>query len=385
MTLFRKTLPLTLTSFINKLGSIGMSYLPMMLIERNYSDTASSFVLGVAKASVIVGTLCGGLVSDRQTPRLAILLALVCSTLGYGLLPLSLSPFAMGFCAFIGGFGTGMFLSPIRMLLLYSVEKGERTRAIAWLRVANNGASIVAFGLGSLTSIFGLGAAFFLDSATSAAGFLLALRTVPRTMLSGEESHDVAEVAPSSWPLKLILLVALTTLYSLVYELFLIVAAAKLKITFGNQGQAYFSYGMMINTLLCTLLAIYATDFFRHEMRAMRLGMILMLSGFMAFLFFYQNLVALFLIFTLITAGELAFVTHAQVKVMEMIPKGKRQNVFYSVTLVVQNSGRFVAGLLAFPLFVNGSHAAVWVGTLLVVALIVQFSLERQFRETAAV
>ena len=65
MSTFRRSLPLITTSFINKTGTIGLSLVPMILVERHLSAGQSSLVMTLIKASTLGGTLLGGLSSDR--------------------------------------------------------------------------------------------------------------------------------------------------------------------------------------------------------------------------------------------------------------------------------------------------------------------------------
>ncbi|MGZ3741733.1 MAG: hypothetical protein ACXVB9_20320, partial [Bdellovibrionota bacterium] len=83
---FRRSLPVTLTSFINKAGTIGLSIVPVILVEHHLSAGESASVMGAIKAAGLVGVLLGGRLCDLWGLRTTLLLSFLIS--GLGMLPL---------------------------------------------------------------------------------------------------------------------------------------------------------------------------------------------------------------------------------------------------------------------------------------------------------
>src|SRR6185503_16512821 len=86
-TAFEQSRPLLLTSFTNKMGSIGLSLIAILLVEKGATTAQGSFVLACLKAMIVTGTLVGGALSDRVGPRTLVLGAFLLSAIGLAGLP----------------------------------------------------------------------------------------------------------------------------------------------------------------------------------------------------------------------------------------------------------------------------------------------------------
>src|SRR5271155_4451666 len=84
---FRQSRPVLLTTFTNKVGSIGLSLITILLVKRGVSTGRGSFVLSTLKTTMLAGTLVGGTLTDRFSSRTLVLAALLLSATGLGFLP----------------------------------------------------------------------------------------------------------------------------------------------------------------------------------------------------------------------------------------------------------------------------------------------------------
>jgi hypothetical protein len=62
---FRQCRPVLLTTFTNRVGSIGLSLVPILLVHKGVTTGQGAFVLSTMKATILAGTLAGGALSDR--------------------------------------------------------------------------------------------------------------------------------------------------------------------------------------------------------------------------------------------------------------------------------------------------------------------------------
>src|SRR4051812_41200248 len=97
---FKRTLPVTLTSFVNKAGTIGLSIIPVVLVERKISVDQSAWIMGSIQAASLVGVLGGGWLSDVLGLRGTLLLSFLISGLGLAAVPFTSTALALAFvCA----------------------------------------------------------------------------------------------------------------------------------------------------------------------------------------------------------------------------------------------------------------------------------------------
>ena len=73
--MFRRALPLLAVSLVNKVASVGVSLLPVLVVERALPPGEAAFVLGAARAAAVLGTVGGGLLADRFGGNVALLVS----------------------------------------------------------------------------------------------------------------------------------------------------------------------------------------------------------------------------------------------------------------------------------------------------------------------
>ncbi|MFN7135857.1 MAG: MFS transporter, partial [Myxococcales bacterium] len=142
---FRQSLPVLLTTFVNKVGAVGLSLLPMLLVERALPSETSSLVMGLVKAAVLLGSFAGGWVADRAGLRVALVSSFAIAGTGLALLPLASDWVVLAALAMLAQLGNAMFHSPARLLVTSAVAPEHQREAIGWLRGAVNGGQIVSF------------------------------------------------------------------------------------------------------------------------------------------------------------------------------------------------------------------------------------------------
>ena len=97
----------------------------MLLIQRGFSESGSSLVMGLVKAVTIAGVLVGGWLSDRGMKR-AILLSFCAAGLGLAAIPYAKTLFWMAFAAALAQLGQVMFQAPARLMVTEFVEPHEQ-------------------------------------------------------------------------------------------------------------------------------------------------------------------------------------------------------------------------------------------------------------------
>lgn len=345
----------------------------MVLVERQVPTAESSVVLSATKAMGLIATLIGGIASDRFTTKTLVVLSF--ATCAVGMIGLSQAEhlFLIAACAMLAQFGTTLFQSPARLMLAVMAPGRQLPEALAWLRTAHNLGQVVSYGIGALFSGVGLAALMLYDAATSVLAVILGWRWLPsysphspkreiRNLLQAEAvaapsplpPHHTSRPGYTFW-----ITAGLLFGSSLLYELYISGAAGQYRELFGAAGLRVFSGGMVINTVLCALLAVAASRFFERPSRVLPLGLVLQAVG--ATVATLPNvagyghiMVGMFLL----TLGEITFASISQATLMRLLPSGHRTGTYYGLAMTVQASGRIVGGALAFPWVVRGAHPA---------------------------
>jgi hypothetical protein len=146
------------------------------------------------------------------------------------------------------------------------------------------------------------------------------------------------------------------------YELFMVSTAAKCRIAYGEAGLRLFSEAMVINTMLCTGLAVVAAKALRNPTVVFPLGIALVAAG----TWLASDLSSKPVIFfgvLVISIGEIAFTALAQFVIIRSTPRTSRSGLVYSMSLVVQSLGRILGATLAFPMIVHGDHPLPFLAT----------------------
>ena len=360
MKVFRRALPLVATSFINKAGAIGLTLLPVLLVERGTSTLRASVVMGAVKAAGPAGVLLGGLWSDRAGVRTVVLVALALQGAALGLLPVAPTLLAIAACGVVARFGEALFQSPARMLLTDRVAFAEQYEAMGWLRSANNAGQLVCFTIGALAAGFGLAPLLWFDSATSLAALTVGSRWLQRGLAPQPRSTPPAEAPrPGSWTPALLVAMAIGA-FVCVYELFLVGGAASYRERFGPHGIALFSEAMIVDTVLSAFFAVWAARHLRQPALALPVGGALTALGAALALMPSSSTLPVFAGVLVLTVGEIVFTSRCSTILLQLVPTTSRRGGAYAALLVVQDLGRIAGGALAFPLIVRGAAPVTW-------------------------
>lgn len=355
--------PLVLTSFINKSGTIGLSLLPMLLIEKNISVAESSFIMGAVKASLFLGHIMGGVGSDRIGLRFTVNTSFFICGLGLALLPFADSAWLILLCGIFAQAGTAMFTSASRILLSELVAKTSFQSALAWLRSANNLAQVISSAIASIFASMGLKFLFLFDAVTSFIALIFGAKWMP-------DSHAHKQIKdqpklfsilkdPQFWKQpqtkRYFLIIGMLFCFFIIYDLAYLGISAKCKILWGNDGIRYFTYFNLINTTFCGLLAIPATRIFQDVRKAFPLGFILVAAG-GALALNTESLWQILIGGFLFSLGELIFSTLSQFTMIEETPPFAK-GTFYGFSLVLQSAGRVIGSAMIFPLVIAENYS----------------------------
>lgn len=341
------------TSLINKCGNIGLSLLPMLLIQRQFTEGQSSLVMSLVKAVMIVGVFVGGWLSDRGMKR-AILLSFCAAGAGLAAIPYAKTLFWMAASASLAQLGQVMFQAPAKLMVTEFVEIREQPESFAWLRTANNLGQVMSYSIGAIFSSFGIPFMMFFDSTTSwlaaGAGLKLLPSEASREKLRAERASSEAaapSLTSSEWK-NFALVTLMLAGFNFLYDLYMIGVAGKCELVFGSQGLRIFSQAMVMNCVLCSVFSIFAARFLENPAIVFPLGTVLCIGGLALSVQGIQSMAVFYLGCFLITASEIVFFALAQTALLRTIPGGKRRGSIYSTSLVIQNIGRILGGALAF-------------------------------------
>jgi MFS family permease len=117
VTTFKRSLPITLTSFINKSGTIGLSIVPILLVERHISSGESAWIVGAIRAAGLAGVLVGGWSCDLLGLRTTLLLSFLVSGAGLALMPVFSGAWLIALTACLAQLGTSLYYASARLLL----------------------------------------------------------------------------------------------------------------------------------------------------------------------------------------------------------------------------------------------------------------------------
>jgi MFS family permease len=367
---FRRSLPVTLTSFINKSGQIGLSIIPILLVERQFSNDQSAWIMGSIKTAGLAGILLGGWSCDRWGLRATLLLSFLVSGLGMALLPFSQSALLLAVLGCVAQVGASLYYASARLLITQLVPLHERREAIAWQRTANNLAQIISFSLGALLGHLGPKLLILFDALTSFVAAGVGSKLLPPTTASAEKTPSAdpptgVQLAPEettrSGKRAFYQCALIIASFAFLFELYSVGAAARCKILFGGEGLAVFSKLMVINTIFCAAFSVVAAKYLTRAALTLPAGLALMITGILL-TFGGEPTPATFYVGSFITTlGEIVFHSVAGLVLIHFTPPGSRQGTTYSSGILVQFGGRIAGGALAFPMLVGSDHPLTWV------------------------
>jgi|GEM_PF-2271384 len=369
---FRQSRAVLLTTFTNKVGSIGLSLVSILLVRRGASTASGTLVLAALKATSIVGTLAGGALSDRFDARALVLAALLMSATGLGLMPFQGAIALILVCGILAQFAESLMNVVQRLLLVEQVEREHHKESLGWLRMVNNFAQIFSFSIAAAGSAFGVAPLMLFDSATSLVSFAVGRKILPRARLRAQDEGAPAGAAPGA-ETSLVAFVGLAVVllgWTLMYELFLEGGAGRLEVLHPGEGLRRFSTMMILNTILCAAFAVQATRLFRDSWRAIAGGVTLTAAGVLIAGWGMATQAWVFAGMLCITLGELMLGAVAQYALMRLTPPGRNAGFYYSSGLTLMQCGRIAGAGLAFPLLIRATDLRGFTAVIVAVPLV---------------
>jgi MFS family permease len=383
---FRQSRPVLLTTFTNKVGSIGLSLIPILLVSRGVSTAQGALVLSTLKATIIVGTLAGGALSDRFSSRTLALAAMLMSAIGLGLLPFPRAILLILAFGILAQFAEALLNVVQRVLLMDQVDSDHQKEALGWMRMVVNFAQIFSYTIAAAVSRLGVAPLMVLDASTSFIAFFLGRKILPRKAAEGAADRGLQVGKDGVFASKAAFFGCSLVLmgWSFFYELFLEGGAGRLEVLHPGEGLRRFSMMMILNVVICTAGAVHAARFFHKAWIAISGGMALTAFGILVAGWGMSSQLWVFGGMFFITLGELMLGAVAQYTLMRMTPGIAKAGLYYSVGLTVMQCGRIAGAALAFPLLIHATSLApftsVIVGVLafqLVVLLALRRDVER--------
>jgi MFS family permease len=334
------------------------------------STASGALVLSTLKATILVGTLAGGALSDRLSTRTLTLAALLLSAAGLGFLPFQRTLLLILIFGILAQFAEALLNVVQRVLLMDQVDSGHQKEALGWMRMASNFAQIFSFSIAAAASSLGIAPLMILDASTSLVAFLLGRKILQpqsahappdRGLTVGKDGLFASKAAFCGCALVLMG-------WAFFYELFLEGGAGRLEVLHPGEGLRRFSTMMILNVVICTAFAVHATRFFHKSWNAIAGGMLLTALGILVAGWGMSTQAWVFCGMFLITLGELMIGAVAQYTLMRMTPGIVRAGLYYSAGLTIMQCGRIAGAALAFPLLIHASSlmpfTAVIVGVL---------------------
>lgn len=357
---FRQSRPVLLTTFTNKVGSIGLSLISILLVTRGVTTAQGSLVLSTLKATILVGTVTGGALSDRFGSRSLALSALLMSAAGLGLLPFQTTLLLILACGVLAQFAEALLNVVQRLLLVSGVAAEHHKEALGWLRMVNNLAQIFSFSIAAVGARLGVAPLMLFDAATSLAAFFIGRRILPSAPPGGSLGREASGQSGSSSapPLAFFGCAAVLLGWALLYELFLEGGAGRLEVLFPGEGLRRFSTLMILNTVLCAAFAVQATRLFRDSWTAIAGGVAFTATGVLIAGWGMSSQLWVFCGMLFMTFGELMLGAVAQYTLMRLTPAGRNSGFYYSLGLMLMQCGRIAGAGLSFPLLIHARGLA---------------------------
>lgn len=349
---FRQSRPMLLTTFTNKMGSIGLSLVPILLVDRGVSTGEGTFVLAALKVMVVVGTLVGGTLSDRFSSRTLVLTALLLSACGLGLLPFQRTPWLILACGILAQLAEALINVVQRIFLMEQVDAPHQKEALGWMRMVNNFAQIFSYGIAAGAARLGVAPLMVFDASTSLGAFFVGGKILPRSAAQADSDHGFGAVGEKSRAAFFGCAVVLMG-WSFLYEMFLQGGAGRLETLHPGEGLRRFSSMMVLNTVLCALFAVHASRFFRESWSAITTGLALMTLGILTAVWGMAGQGWVMAGMLLISAGEIILGALAQYTLMRLTPSRGNAGFYYSLGLTLAQCGRIAGAALAFPLLIH--------------------------------
>jgi hypothetical protein len=357
---FRQSRPVILTAFTNKIGSVGLSLIAILLVNRGVSTGEGTAVLSALKVTMLAGTVIGGALSDRFSSRSLALAALLMSAAGLGFMPFQTSIWMILIFGMLAQFAESQLNIVQRLLLMGQVDPANQKEALGWLRMVHNAAQIVSFSVAAIGARFGLTPLMLFDAATSLSAFFIGRRILPRREGSHDDKHRLGASSAAGLPSASAFFRCAFVLmgWAFFYELFLEGGAGRLEILHPDEGLRRFSTMMVLNTILCAGFSVQASKLFKNAWMAISGGMLLMALGTLVAVWGMASQLWVLGGMTCISMGELMFGAVAQYTLMRLTPANRNAGFYYSLGIMLMQTGRVLGGTLAFPILIHAPSLA---------------------------
>jgi MFS family permease len=360
---FRRALPLLAVSLVNKVASVGVSLLPVLVVERGLPPGEAAFVLGASRAASVLGTLGGGVLADRHGAKRALLVSFGAAAVGVAGMAVPGDTALLVATAGVANAGLAMFPVASRLLLAATVPGAEQKEAVAWLRTVANLGLAVSFTVSGLLGGERLVPLLLLDAAMSVAALALGAAWLP--------ARDTAAATPAGgagrWP-TFLAMTLLVTCWNGAYEAYLASCAALLRTALGPDGVRVFSAVMVANTVGCTALGVAVTRGIARPDRSVPAGFALLLVG--AVVGTGGDAAGALVGVTVVTVGELLWAATAQYVWMGLLPAGPRRSTTFAVAMAATFLARAAGAAAVFPVVLASPSPRLAMGLLVLPGLL---------------
>lgn len=353
---------------------MALSLLPMLLIERQLGANESSAILAGSKAFQVMGLFLGGLLTDYFGFRFVILLSYAMGFIGFTTLIQCYQPILIGAFASIAQLGSALFPASARAMVR-EMKSLELKKSLAWLRTASNLGQVVSSCFGILFGSLGLIIPFVLDGVTSLFALVIGFLTI-KNPESAKHSDEPTRVEKGYFTYSLAL-----AFFYFNYELGFLAFSGFAKLSLQGDGIRAFAVVLLINTLLCGLLAVPASRFFKNPKMSLGLGFSTVTSGMIAMTLLSKTLLNFAICATIMTIGEVIFSVYSQ-SLLLANSSGKTSR-FYGLSLLIQSSGRFLAGAVLFPGVLKSENPSLPFLLGAILFFVFAFKLPREFLRRA--
>ncbi|MBI2520746.1 MAG: MFS transporter [Bdellovibrio sp.] len=358
-------LGLVVSSFVNKCGNMGLQLLPMLLIEKNFTVSTASFIMGFTKSVAPLGSFFSGNIIVFLGAKFVLLTTFILSAISMGLIPFLHSPFLLGLFAVTANFAATIYNPVARNIIKETCPPLQLKKYLAWLRSASNLGQVVSSAMAIFLGKMGLMILFLFDAVTSLMAFFIGRIYIQNN--KSDKRHDVINDSGQSFIAEgYYTYTLLMAVYFFIYELGFLSFSAMAKLNFGDKGISAFGIAMIINTFLCGTLAVPAARYLSSGKIWITVGFILTVLGPLVLTFLPKTILVLAFGAFLITSGEILVAVFSQTLLLQNCG-GKIGQIHYGRGLTIQKTGNFLAGVILFPVVVYG--ATPWLPFLLAVII----------------
>lgn len=350
---FQQVKPVLITSFVNKVCSLGMSLVPVIIVTRHWGESEGSMALTSIKVASVVGTLAGGWMADRIGARRATLFSFLCVAVGLAAMSAELGLIGFVLVGMVAQYGESVSKIAIRLLTTSSVDRSNQKEALGWIRVANNLAQAFSFSIGALAAGVGVVSLLRLDATMAFVAFVVGWFALPKgnaiTRESDIESEGVFDSSRLRTAEPFIACCVFMFGWALLYDIFLSGIAGRLELFHPGEGLRWFSISMVINTVICTMLAVPATNLFQRPSRVFSSGIAAVIIGLAIAVYGIAQPWAVFVGVFVITLAEVALTALTQYTLIRLTPSHAREGTWFGGAMLVAQLGRLAGAALCFP------------------------------------